>query len=94
MVLPVYRQSIQVKSGYYTETAPITVPPNVAILGDDLRTVVVKPTTATSGSNLFLMNNSTYCWGLRLEGCAIDNLEDPRNGFFFAFAPSASIEAI
>jgi len=89
--LPVYRQSIQVKSGYYSETAPITVPPNVAILGDDLRTVVVSPTTATSGSNLFLMNNGTYCWGLRLEGCKIDNLEDPRNGFFFAFAPSASI---
>ena len=67
-VIPVYRQSIQVKSGYYTEEAPITVPSNVSILGDDLRTVVIKPTTATSGSNLFLMNNGTYCWGLRLEG--------------------------
>jgi len=90
-VIPVYRQSIQVKSGYYTEEAPITVPTNVSILGDDLRSVVVKPTTATSGSNLFLMNNGTYCWGLRLEGCTIDNLEDPRNGFFFAFSPGAYI---
>lgn len=90
-VIPVYRQSIQVKSGYYTEEAPITVPSNVSILGDDLRSVVVKPTTATSGSNLFLMNNGTYCWGLRLEGCTIDNLEDPRNGFFFAFSPGAYI---
>jgi hypothetical protein len=90
-VIPVYRQSIQVKSGYYTEQAPITVPSNVSILGDDLRSVVVKPTTATSGSNLFLMNNGTYCWGLRLEGCTIDNLEDPRNGFFFAFSPGAYI---
>ena len=89
--LPAYRQSIQVKSGYYTEEAPITVPSNVSILGDDLRSVVVSPTTATSGSNLFLMNNGTYCYGLRLEGCKIDDLEDPRNGFFFAFAPSASI---
>jgi len=89
--IPVYRQSIQVKTGYYTEEAPITVPSNVSILGDDLRSVVVKPTTATSGSNLFLMNNGTFCWGLRLEGCTIDDLEKPRNGFFFAFAPSASI---
>jgi hypothetical protein len=88
---PAYRVSIHVKTGYYTEEAPITVPANTSILGDDLRTVVVKPTTATSGSNLFLMNNGTYAWGLRLEGCKIDNLEDPRNGFFFAFAPSASI---
>jgi hypothetical protein len=89
--IPAYRQSIRVKTGYYVEEAPIIVPPNVSILGDDLRSVVVRPTTATSGSNLFLMNNGTYCYGLRLEGCTIDNLEDPRNGFFFAFAPSASI---
>jgi hypothetical protein len=89
--LPAYKTSIQVKSGYYVETAPITVPSNTSILGDDLRTVVVRPTTATSGSNLFLMNNGTYCWGLRLEGCKIDSLEDPRNGFFFAFAPNAYI---
>ena len=89
--LPVYRQSIQVKTGYYIEEAPIIVPSSTSIIGDDLRSVVIRPTTATSGSNLFLMNNGTYCWGLRLEGCAIDNLEDPRNGFFFAFAPDAYI---
>lgn len=88
---PAYRQSIHVKTGYYVEEAPIIVPSNTAILGDDLRTVVIRPTTETSGSNLFLMNNGTYCWGLRLEGCAVDNLEDPRNGFFFAFAPNAFI---
>jgi hypothetical protein len=89
--LPVYRQSVQVKSGYYVEEAPITVPSNVSILGDDLRSVVVRPTTGTKGENLFLMNNGTYCWGLRLEGCEIDDLDDPRQGFFFAFAPNAYI---
>jgi hypothetical protein len=88
---PAYRVSIEVKSGYYTEEAPITVPSNTSILGDDLRTVVVRPTTATKNQNLFLLNNSTYIWGLRLEGCQIDDLEDPRNGFFFAFAPGALI---
>lgn len=88
-VLP--RVNIEVKTGYYHEEAPITVPRNTSIIGDDLRTVVVKPTTATKNNNLFLMNNSTYAWGLRLEGCEIDDLKDPRNGFFFAFAPSASI---
>ena len=88
---PVYRQSIQVKSGYYIEEAPITVPSSVSILGDDLRSVVIRPTTGTKGENLFLMNNGTYCWGLRLEGCEIDDLDDPRQGFFFAFAPGAYI---
>jgi len=89
--IPAYRVSIHVKTGYYTEEAPITVPSNTSILGVDLRTVLVKPTTGTKTSNLFLMNNSTYIWGLRLEGCEIDNLEDPRNGFFFAFSPGAYI---
>jgi len=88
---PPYRVNIEVKTGYYTEEAPITVPSYVSIIGDDLRSVVVKPSTATKTENLFLMNNSTYVWGLRLEGCEIDNLEDPRKGFFFAFAPGAYI---
>jgi hypothetical protein len=85
------RVSIRVKTGYYEEIAPITVPKNTSILGDDLRTVVIRPTDATKGENLFLMNNATYAWGLRLEGCQIDSLTDPRKGFFFAFAPGAYI---
>lgn len=85
------RISIHIKTGYYVEEAPITIPANTSLLGDDLRTVVIRPTEATKGENLFLMNNGTYAWGLRLEGCEIDDLEDPRKGFFFAFAPNAYI---
>ena len=88
---PPYRVSIHIKTGYYIEDAPITVPTNTSIIGDDLRTVVIRPTSSTKTQNLFLMNNSSYAWGLRLEGCEIDNLEDPRSGFFFAFAPNAFI---
>jgi hypothetical protein len=88
---PTRRVSIHVKSGYYTEQAPITVPNNTSILGDDLRTVVIRPTAETKTQNLFLMNNASYVWGLRLEGCEVDDLEDPRSGFFFAFAPGAFI---
>lgn len=90
-VSPVYRQSIHVKTGYYTEEAPVTFPPNTSVLGDDLRTVVVRPTTGTKNENLFQANNSNYFWGLRFEGCEIDDLEDPRKGFFVAFAPGAYI---
>lgn len=89
--LPAHRVSIHVKTGYYTEIAPVTVPPNTSILGDDLRTVVIRPTTGTKTENLFLMNNGTYVYGVRLEGCEIDDLENPRKGFFFAFAPNAYI---
>lgn len=86
-----YRSSVQIKSGYYVETGSMIVPPFTSIIGDDLRSVVVRPTVNTKLDNLFLMNNATYVYGLRLEGCEIDDLDDPRTGFFFAFAPSASI---
>jgi hypothetical protein len=86
-----YRTSIHVKTGYYVEEAPITLTTNVSILGDDLRSVVVRPTNGTRTENLFLMNNACYVQGLRLEGCEIDDLENPRKGFFFAFAPGAYI---
>ena len=84
-----YRLNINVKSGYYTEEAPIIVPPFTTINGNDLRSVVVKPTPETNGENLFLLDNSTYIYGLRLEGCVLDSLEDPREGFYFAFNPGA-----
>ena len=88
---PAFRISIRVKTGYYTEVAPITVPPFVSVLGDDLRSVVVRPTEGTKSENLFLLNNSCYIQGIRLDGCEIDDLEDPRSGFYFAFAPGAFI---
>lgn len=90
-LFPTYRISIRVKTGTYVEQAPLQMPPFTSILGDDLRTVVVRPTEGTKTENLFLMNNGTYVWGLRLEGCEVDDLEDPRSGFFFAFAPGAFI---
>lgn len=89
--LPLKKVTIRVSTGTYQEEAPITVPPGTSIIGNDLRTVVVTPTPATQGENLFLMNNGTYVWGLRLTGCHIDDLTNPRKGFFFAFAPGAYI---
>jgi hypothetical protein len=88
---PPYRMSVQVKTGYYVESASIWVPPWTSVLGDDLRTTVVRPTPETKGENLFLMNVGTYAYNLRFEGCEIDDLENPRKGFFFAFAPGAFI---
>jgi hypothetical protein len=57
--------SIFVKTATYNETLPISVPENTAIIGDELRGVIVQPaisitTTATasnSASNLFTVSN-------------------------------------
>lgn len=86
-----WRSTIRIASGYYIEEAPVIIPAWTSIVGNDLRTTVVRPTDATKGENLFLMNNGTYAYNIRFEGCEIDDLENPRKGFFFAFQPGAFI---
>ena len=50
--------TIFVKSGDYTEANPITVPDFVSVIGDNLRSVTVRPQTPTS--DLFYVNNGSY----------------------------------
>jgi hypothetical protein len=57
--------SIRIASGTYVEQTPITVPPNTAIMGDNLRTVTIKP--ATPANDLFYMTNGTYVWGITVK---------------------------
>ena len=57
--------SIRIASGTYVEQTPITVPPNTAIMGDNLRTVTVKP--AVANTDLFYMTNGTYVWGITVK---------------------------
>ena len=57
--------SIRIASGSYVEQTPITVPPNTAIMGDNLRTVSVIP--ADPNTDLFYMTNGTYVWGITVR---------------------------
>jgi hypothetical protein len=50
--------TIFVKSGDYTELNPLTVPDFVSIIGDNLRSVTVRPSTVTD--DLFYVNNGCY----------------------------------
>jgi hypothetical protein len=50
--------TIFVKSGDYTENNPLLVPEGVAIVGDNLRTVTVRPKNITN--DLFWVNNAVY----------------------------------
>lgn len=50
--------TIFVKSGDYTEVNPLTVPEGVAVVGDNLRTVTVRPQNKTQ--DLFYVNNGAY----------------------------------
>jgi hypothetical protein len=53
---------IFVKSGDYTEQNPMTVPARVAIWGDNLRTVTVRPANTTQ--DIFYVNNGCYLTGM------------------------------
>lgn len=53
--------TIFVKSGDYTEVNPLVVPAGVALVGDNLRTTTVRPTT--TNQDLFHVNNACYITG-------------------------------
>jgi hypothetical protein len=57
--------AIRIASGTYVEQTPITIPPSTAIMGDNLRTVTVKP--ATPANDLFYMTHGTYVWGISVR---------------------------
>ena len=58
--------TIFVKSGDYTENTPINVPDFVSIIGDNLRSVTVRATTATN--DIFYVNNGTYIAHVTFKG--------------------------
>ena len=57
--------SVHVAPGTYTEANPITIPANVSLMGDNLRSVFVIP--ATPAQDLFYMQNGSYVWGITIR---------------------------
>lgn len=51
--------TIFVKSGTYSELLPITVPDNVAIVGDNQRTVIVQPAPGDQTKTMWLLSNAS-----------------------------------
>ena len=70
------RYTIFVGSGNYTEQNPIEVPPGVAIVGDNLRTV--RLTAANPTKDYFHCHNGNYFYGLRFL-----NLQNPSFAFSY-----------
>ena len=58
---PTQKATIFVKTGDYTELNPIQFPPNLTIVGDNLRSVTVRPATPTL--DIFQLRNACYVWG-------------------------------
>ena len=58
--------SVNVAPGIYTEDMPITIPPNTALMGDNLRNVSIAPQVASS--DMFYMSGGCYVWGVTVKG--------------------------
>jgi hypothetical protein len=58
--------TIFVKSGDYTISNPITIPAEVAIVGDNLRTTNIYG--ANANNDIFYVNNGTYVTGVTFRG--------------------------
>jgi hypothetical protein len=79
-----YGTTIFVKSGDYTENNPILVPEGVSIVGDNLRTVTVRPANVTQ--DLFWVNNRCY-----LEQMTFKDHEAPAAAVAFPTDGSAGV---
>ena len=79
------RHTIFVGSGNYTEQNPIVVPPGVAIVGDNLRTV--RLTASNPTKDYFHCYEGNYFYGLRFL-----NLQNP--SFCFSFPCSTATSSI
>lgn len=57
--------SVHVAPGSYTEANPVTIPPNAALMGDNLRNVTVIPQTPSA--DLFYVTSGCYVWGITVK---------------------------
>ena len=57
--------SVHVAPGIYIENMPITIPPNTALMGDNLRNVTVIPQGQTG--DMFYMSSGCYVWGITVK---------------------------
>lgn len=55
-------RSVHVAPGSYSEITPIKIPPNTALMGDNLRSVLISP--VDPAADIFYMTQGTYVWGV------------------------------
>ena len=60
--------TLYVKSGIYSEMLPITVPANVALVGDELRSTVVQPASGYTTLDMFRVSDGSAIRNMTLSG--------------------------
>lgn len=60
--------SIFIKTGVFDEILPISIPADVALIGDELRSTVIRPAAGYTTSNMFYVRNGTGIRNMTLRG--------------------------
>jgi len=60
--------TIFIKTGLYEEQLPISVPSNVALVGDELRSTTVRPAAGFEQSDMFYVRNGSGIRNMSLQG--------------------------
>lgn len=76
--------TIEISSGTYTETFPLTVPDGVTIRGSGLRSVLIQPSPGTKTQNGFVLNGDVTISDLTIGGIQYDSVND--RGYAFVCA--------
>lgn len=80
---------IRVSPGEYQEALPLVVPPNVSIVGDDIRNTVVMPDTSSQSEDVFHLDDTTTISNLTIKNFYYDSVNN--TGYAFRFSPNAVI---
>ena len=78
---------IFVSPGEYQESLPLVMPPNVSIIGTDIRNVIITPDTSSQSEDVFHMSDSCTVSNLTIRNHYYDSINN--TGYAFRFAPNA-----
>ena len=81
--------TIHVMPGGYEEELPLVVPSNVTIRGEDMRNVIIRPSSADQSKDIFHLNGETTIQNITIKDFFYDSGND--TGYAFRFAPSTVV---
>lgn len=90
--------TLYVKSGVYSEQLPITIPANVAVVGDELRSTVIQPNIGSTSLDMFRMSDGSVLKNMTLQGLTgslgptnIYGTKRPTGGAYVTLNPASPI---
>lgn len=80
---------INVSPGEYQEALPLVVPPNVSIVGEDIRNCVIMPDTSSQSEDVFHLDDTNTIANITIKDFFYDSLNN--TGHAFRFSPNVII---